>query len=98
MRPGLRIEMAVDLYKNEKVSLWKAAELLGLSRMEQQKELQRAGVRSRDFFVLPTGQHYSYEMDRVFFEDLELSSTEIRCPLRWLPRPGRSGISKSLWR
>ena len=25
-----------------------------------------------DYFVLHTGQHYSYEMDRVFFEDLEL--------------------------
>lgn len=25
-----------------------------------------------DFFVLHTGQHYSYEMDRVFFEELNL--------------------------
>jgi UDP-N-acetylglucosamine 2-epimerase (non-hydrolysing) len=25
-----------------------------------------------DYFVLHTGQHYSYEMDRVFFEDLRL--------------------------
>src|SRR5208283_2493829 len=25
-----------------------------------------------DYFVLHTGQHYSYEMDRVFFEDLQL--------------------------
>lgn len=25
-----------------------------------------------DYFVLHTGQHYSYEMDRVFFEELEL--------------------------
>lgn len=28
--------------------------------------------RSQDYFVLHTGQHYSYEMDRVFFEELEL--------------------------
>jgi UDP-N-acetylglucosamine 2-epimerase (non-hydrolysing) len=28
--------------------------------------------RSVDFFILHTGQHYSYEMDRVFFEDLRL--------------------------
>ncbi len=28
--------------------------------------------RSRDYFVLHTGQHYSYEMDKVFFEELEL--------------------------
>jgi len=25
-----------------------------------------------DYFILHTGQHYSYEMDRVFFEQLEL--------------------------
>jgi UDP-N-acetylglucosamine 2-epimerase (non-hydrolysing) len=27
---------------------------------------------SQDFFVLHTGQHYSYSMDKVFFEQLEL--------------------------
>lgn len=26
-----------------------------------------------DYFILHTGQHYSCEMDRVFFEELELS-------------------------
>ena len=25
-----------------------------------------------DYFILNTGQHYSYNMDRVFFEQLEL--------------------------
>lgn len=25
-----------------------------------------------NYFVIHTGQHYSYEMDRVFFEQLEL--------------------------
>ena len=28
--------------------------------------------RGADWFVLHTGQHYSYGMDRVFFEQLEL--------------------------
>ncbi len=28
--------------------------------------------RGTDYFILHTGQHYSYEMDRVFFEELEL--------------------------
>ena len=28
--------------------------------------------RDLDYFILHTGQHYSYEMDRVFFEELEL--------------------------
>jgi UDP-N-acetylglucosamine 2-epimerase (non-hydrolysing) len=29
-----------------------------------------------DFFVLHTGQHYSYEMDRVFFEELALPAPD----------------------
>ena len=28
--------------------------------------------RNIPYFTLHTGQHYSYEMDRIFFEDLEL--------------------------
>lgn len=28
--------------------------------------------RNLDYFILHTGQHYSYEMDRAFFEDLNL--------------------------
>ncbi|CCJ37318.1 UDP-N-acetylglucosamine 2-epimerase [Methanoculleus bourgensis MS2] len=28
--------------------------------------------RGLDYFILHTGQHYSYEMDRLFFEELEL--------------------------
>ncbi len=28
--------------------------------------------RRADFFILHTGQHYSYNMDRVFFEELDL--------------------------
>jgi UDP-N-acetylglucosamine 2-epimerase (non-hydrolysing) len=28
--------------------------------------------QNRDYFILHTGQHYSYNMDRVFFEQLEL--------------------------
>ncbi len=28
--------------------------------------------RGLDWFVLHTGQHYSYNMDRVFFEEMEL--------------------------
>jgi len=32
--------------------------------------------RDVDFFVIHTGQHYSYEMDRIFFEELELPLPE----------------------
>lgn len=33
------------------------------------RELQK---RRRDFFVIHTGQHYSYDMDKIFFDELEL--------------------------
>ncbi|NPE27567.1 UDP-N-acetylglucosamine 2-epimerase (non-hydrolyzing) [Methanococcoides sp. SA1] len=33
------------------------------------RECQKMGI---DYFVLHTGQHYSYEMDKVFFENLNL--------------------------
>ncbi len=29
-----------------------------------------------DFFILHTGQHYSYEMDKIFFEELELPGAQ----------------------
>jgi UDP-N-acetylglucosamine 2-epimerase (non-hydrolysing) len=37
------------------------------------RECQRRGL---DHFVLHTGQHYSHEMDRIFFEQLELAQPE----------------------
>lgn len=33
-------------------------------------------ARGFDYFILHSGQHYSYEMDRAFFEDLELPEPE----------------------
>jgi len=33
------------------------------------RELERRGM---DFFILHTGQHYSYSMDKIFFDQLEL--------------------------
>ena len=37
------------------------------------RECERSGV---DHFILHTGQHYSYNMDRVFFEELRLSEAK----------------------
>jgi len=45
-KPGLRKEIAIDLYKNKEISLWKAAEMAGLC-MEEFKEL--LGSRSIRF-------------------------------------------------
>jgi len=33
------------------------------------RELENQTV---DYFILHTGQHYSYNLDKIFFEDLEL--------------------------
>lgn len=41
------------------------------------RSCERLGLElDLDYFVLHTGQHYSYEMDRVFFEELELSKAD----------------------
>ncbi len=39
------------------------------------RELER---RKIEYFVIHTGQHYSYNMDRVFFEDLELPEPDYK--------------------
>jgi len=38
--------------------------------------IRECGRLEVPYFVLHTGQHYSYEMDRVFFEDLELPAPQ----------------------
>ena len=42
-------------------------EIIKLSPVIKELKLKKA-----DFFILHTGQHYSYHLDRVFFEQLEL--------------------------
>lgn len=37
------------------------------------RECEKRGI---DYFTCHTGQHYSYEMDRIFFEELELPQAE----------------------
>jgi UDP-N-acetylglucosamine 2-epimerase (non-hydrolysing) len=39
------------------------------------RELQRQGI---PYFLIHTGQHYSYELDRTFFNDLELPEPDVR--------------------
>jgi len=41
LKPSLKIEIAINLYKNKKISLWKAAETAGLE-MEEFKEILSA--------------------------------------------------------
>ena len=37
-------------------------------------------ARAIDFFIIHTGQHYSYEMDKVFFEELSLPEPKYKLP------------------
>jgi UDP-N-acetylglucosamine 2-epimerase (non-hydrolysing) len=38
---------------------------------------------SLDYFILHTGQHYSYVMDRVFFEQLGLPEAKYNLDVGW---------------
>ncbi len=38
------------------------------------RECKKKGL---DFFIVHTGQHYSYSMDSVFFKDLELPFADV---------------------
>lgn len=38
--------------------------------------IRECGRRNIDFYILHTGQHYSYDMDRIFFEQLKLPEVE----------------------
>ena len=37
------------------------------------RECENKGL---DYFILHTGQHYSYNLDRIFFEELELPTAK----------------------
>ena len=44
------------------------------------RECQRRGL---DFVLIHTEQHHKYEMDRVFFEDLQLPAPQFRLGVGW---------------
>jgi len=45
LKPGLRIEIAVDLYRHGKVTLWKAADIAALSLEEFKKILASRSIK-----------------------------------------------------
>lgn len=64
------------------------------------RECERLGL---DYFILHTGQHYSYNMDRVFFEQLELPGARYNLDVgsgSHAEQTGRMliGIEKVLWK
>ena len=42
----------------------------------------------RNYFVLHTGQHYSYEMDAIFFKELELPEPKHKLSVHLTPSMG----------
>jgi predicted HTH domain antitoxin len=44
-KPNLKIEIAIDLYRRGKVSLWRASEIAGMSLEEFKEVLAGRGVR-----------------------------------------------------
>jgi UDP-N-acetylglucosamine 2-epimerase (non-hydrolysing) len=56
-----RYEMKISIIIGTRPEIIKMAPII--------KELM---IRKEDFSVIHTGQHYSYEMDKIFFEELEL--------------------------
>lgn len=63
----------MDGYKNMKIAIVVGTrpEIIKMSPIIRECEKYEL-----DFFILHTGQHYSYNMDRVFFEQLELPDPE----------------------
>lgn len=51
---------------------------------------ERMGV---DYFILHTGQHYSYNMDKVFFEQLDLPNAKYNLDIGSGPHGFRTKMS-----
>jgi len=45
LKPSLKIEYAIDIYKNKKVTLWAAAEKAGISMEEFKEILAARGIK-----------------------------------------------------
>jgi UDP-N-acetylglucosamine 2-epimerase (non-hydrolysing) len=71
--PRLKVLQAADLQEKVCVVVGTRPGIVMFSPIIRELERRRA-----DFFVLHTGQHYSYNMDRTFFVDLGLREPQYR--------------------
>ena len=50
--------------------------------------IRRLQALKKDYFIVHTGQHYSYEMDRLFFKELELPEPKYQLSVHQAPSTG----------
>ena len=62
-RPELKREVAMDMYKNKEISLWKAAQMCGVSQEEFKEILRSRGIRIE---VGTTKQETEKRLRKVF--------------------------------
>ena len=63
----------VGLYRELSIVLGTRPEIIKMSPVIRELEKRRI-----EYFVIHTGQHYSYNMDRIFFEELELPQPDYK--------------------
>ncbi|MFQ6052578.1 MAG: UPF0175 family protein [Candidatus Hydrothermarchaeota archaeon] len=63
MKPNLRIEIGVDLYKRDEVTLWRAAEIAGVNLEEFKEILASRGIKIK---VLGTKEETEKRLRTVF--------------------------------
>jgi predicted HTH domain antitoxin len=62
-RPELKREVAMDMYKNKEISLWKAAQMCGVSLEEFKEILRSRGIRLE---VETTKQETEKRLRKIF--------------------------------
>jgi predicted HTH domain antitoxin len=62
-RPELKREVAMDMYKNKEISLWKAAQMCGVSLEEFKEILRSRGIRIE---VETTKQEIEKRLRKIF--------------------------------
>jgi UDP-N-acetylglucosamine 2-epimerase (non-hydrolysing) len=76
MSPGWR-KMKIVLVAGARPNFMKIAPILRAIKDYNEKAQNKAGARTLDPILVHTGQHYDYEMSKVFFEDLEMPDPDV---------------------
>jgi len=69
--------MKIVLVAGARPNFMKIAPILRAIKDYNEKAQNKAGARTLDPILVHTGQHYDYEMSKVFFEDLEMPDPDV---------------------